>query len=105
MSSEWIVPIVVALIMGPTVVILGRVRKENSDQHAEGRRLMIAHGVKIDGLGNKIDVVGSKLDGHLGWHKGRESQPEHAPIPNGVQPGTIVSSGTYTETATVVATS
>jgi hypothetical protein len=62
MAEIW-VPIVVALIMGPIVVILQKLRKENTDQHAEGRILL-----KV--IGNKVDKIGSKLDNHIGWHEG-----------------------------------
>ena len=62
MAEIW-VPIVVALIMGPVVVILQKLRKENTDQHAEGRILL-----KV--IGNKVDKIGSKLDNHIGWHEG-----------------------------------
>ena len=62
MAEIW-VPIVVALIMGPVVVILQKLRKENTDQHTEGRILL-----KV--IGNKVDKIGSKLDNHIGWHEG-----------------------------------
>ena len=62
MAEIW-VPVVVALIMGPVVVILQKLRKENTDQHAEGRILL-----KV--IGNKVDKIGSKLDNHIGWHEG-----------------------------------
>lgn len=60
-----IVPIVVALIGGPIVVLLSKVRSENTSQHSEAKTLLqqVAH---------KVDKVGSKLDEHIGWHKGRE---------------------------------
>ena len=60
-----VVPIVVAVITGPIVVILQRLRKENSQQHAEGRILLrnVAH---------KVEQIGTKLDEHIGWHKGKE---------------------------------
>jgi hypothetical protein len=64
MAEIW-VPIVVALIMGPIVVILQKLRKENTDQHAEGRILL-----KV--IGNKVDKIGSKLDNHIGWHEGQK---------------------------------
>lgn len=64
MPEIW-VPIVVAVITGPVVVVLSKLRKENSEQHAEGRELLQAIGVKVD-------KVGSKLDEHIGWHKGKE---------------------------------
>lgn len=64
MPEIW-VPIVVAVITGPVVVVLSKLRKENSEQHAEGREL-------LEAIGIKVDKVGSKLDEHIGWHKGKE---------------------------------
>jgi hypothetical protein len=63
MEAVW-VPIVVALITGPAVVVLQKLRKENSDQHAEGRAL-------LERVADKVDGVATKLDEHIGWHKGR----------------------------------
>jgi len=66
MPEIW-VPIVVAVITGPAVVVLSKLRKENSEQHAEGREL-------LEAIGIKVDKVGSKLDEHIGWHKGKEDK-------------------------------
>jgi len=63
MEAVW-VPIVVAVITGPAVVVLQKLRKENSDQHAEGRAL-------LERVADKVDGVATKLDEHIGWHKGR----------------------------------
>jgi len=60
-----IVPIVVAVITGPVVVLINMLRKENTQQHAEARTL-------LKQVANKVDKVGSKLDEHIGWHKGRD---------------------------------
>jgi len=49
--------------MGPVVVVLQRLRRENTDQHNEGRILLRL-------IGNKVDKIGSKIDGHIGWHDG-----------------------------------
>jgi len=59
-----LVPIVVAVIGGPLVVVIQKLRKENSDQHAEGRAL-------LERVADKVDGVATKLDEHIGWHKGR----------------------------------
>ena len=64
MAEVW-VPIVVALITGPLVVVASRLRKENSEQHAEARILLRQ-------IGRKVDKVGEKVDSHLGWHTGRK---------------------------------
>jgi len=63
-SSVW-VPIIVAIIMGPVVVVLQKLRKENTEQHAEGRILL-----KM--IGGKVDRIGTKLDEHIGWHDGQK---------------------------------
>lgn len=62
MEQIW-VPIAAAIITGPLVVVLQKLRKENTEQHEEGRLLL-----KI--IGTKVDKIGSKLDHHIGWHEG-----------------------------------
>jgi hypothetical protein len=47
------------------VVVLQRLRKENTEQHEEGRILL-----KM--IGTKVDKIGSKLDNHIGWHEGKK---------------------------------
>jgi len=64
LSSVW-VPIIVAVIMGPVVVILQKLRKENTDQHNQGQVLLRV-------IGTKVDKIGSKLDNHIGWHEGQK---------------------------------
>jgi len=63
------VPIVVAILMGPVVVVLQRLRSENADQHNEGRILLRV-------IGHKVDKIGSKIDGHIGWHDGVKDSVE-----------------------------
>lgn len=55
---EWLVPIVVAVITGPVVVILQKLRQENTSQHAESRGL-------IEHLVVKLDSIDDKLDDHI----------------------------------------
>jgi hypothetical protein len=64
MEMVW-VPIIVAIISGPLVVVLQKLRKENTEQHAEGRILL-----KM--IGSKVDKIGSRLDNHIGWHEGKK---------------------------------
>lgn len=63
MDPVWI-PVIVATISGPLVVVIQKLRKENTQQHAEGRAL-------LERVADKVDSVGQKLDEHIGWHKGR----------------------------------
>ena len=60
------VPIIVALITGPAVVVLNKLRSENTSQHAESRDL-------LQKVADKVDNVGTKLDEHIGWHKGKDA--------------------------------
>jgi hypothetical protein len=60
-----VVPIIVALITGPVVVLLNKLRKENTDQHAEARLLMRV-------LARKVDKVSDKIDQHIDWHMNRK---------------------------------
>ena len=60
---EWAIPVAVAVITGPVVVLLQLLRRENTNQHAEGRELLRE-------VIQKVDTVGSKIDGHIGWHEG-----------------------------------
>ena len=58
---EWLVPIVVAVIGGPLVVVVQKLRSENTSQHAESRELLYK-------VAYKVDKVDEKLDGHIDWH-------------------------------------
>ena len=60
-----IVPIVVALISGPIVVILQKLRTENTEQHAESRLL-------LERVADRVEKVDEKLDGHIDWHLNKE---------------------------------
>ena len=52
--ADWVVPVLVAVIGGPVVVLIQQFRKESSEQH----------GV----LAGKIDKIADKLDNHIEWH-------------------------------------
>jgi hypothetical protein len=61
----WWVPIVTAVITGPVVVILQKLRKENTSQHAESRGLLEHLVVKIDKVDDKIDHLEDRLETHI----------------------------------------
>ena len=54
---SWLVPILVAVITGPVVVLLEKLRKENTSQHAESRQL-------LDHLVSSVDDVRDDLRDH-----------------------------------------
>ena len=51
---DWLVPILVAVIGGPLVVLVQTFKRESSEQHSV--------------LAGKIDKLADKLDGHIEWH-------------------------------------
>lgn len=55
---DWLVPIAVAVIGGPVVVLLQQLRKENTSQHAESRGIL-TH------ILDKMEKVDDKLDAHI----------------------------------------
>ena len=62
---EWLVPVIVAVIGGPIVVLLQQLRKENTEQHSESRAL-------LERVADRVDKVDEKLDGHIDWHLKKE---------------------------------
>jgi hypothetical protein len=53
--EAWLVPIVVAVLTGPVVVVLQKLRSENTSQHAESRGLLEHLVIKIDNIDDKLD--------------------------------------------------
>jgi hypothetical protein len=53
--DSWLVPIIVAVLTGPVVVILQKLRSENTSQHAESRGLLEHLVIKIDNIDDKLD--------------------------------------------------
>lgn len=69
---EWLVPIIVAVITGPVVVVLQKLRRENTEQHAENGLLLRSIGRRVDRIGEEVHEVAGELREHLGWHKGQK---------------------------------
>ena len=53
----WI-PVLVGIITGPVVVILQKLRKQNTEQHSESRGIL-TH------ILNKVEKIDDKLDTHI----------------------------------------
>lgn len=54
-----------AVITGPVVVILQKLRKENTSQHAESRGLLEHLVIKMDKVDDKIDHLEQRFEDHL----------------------------------------
>jgi hypothetical protein len=61
----WWTPIVAAVITGPVVVVLQKLRRENTGQHNESRHL-------LEHLVIKVDRIGDKLDNHITEHHDKD---------------------------------
>ena len=58
---DWLVPILVAVIGGPTMWLLHRLERNNSDQHRNN--LDTLH--RIEG---KVENVQEQMTSHIEWH-------------------------------------
>ena len=65
--SSWIVPIVVALIGGPLMVLFARFDKRNTQQHGENMKI-------LQRVETKVDKVDDRLSGHIDWHLDRDNK-------------------------------
>jgi hypothetical protein len=63
--EAWLVPIIVAVLTGPVVVILQKLRSENTSQHAESRGLLEHLVIKIDNIDDKLDEHISDPTSHI----------------------------------------
>lgn len=54
-----------AVITGPVVVILQKLRRENTSQHAESRGLLEHLVIKMDKVDDKIDHLEQRFEDHL----------------------------------------
>jgi uncharacterized membrane-anchored protein YhcB (DUF1043 family) len=57
----WWVPIVVAVITGPIVVVMKRFDTRNTDQHAENQKVLLR-------IETKVDHIDTRLDDHIDYH-------------------------------------
>jgi len=57
----WWVPIVVAVITGPLVVVMRQFEKKNTQQHGENLRV-------LNRIEKKVDHIDNRLDDHIDYH-------------------------------------
>ena len=61
---NWWVPIVVAVITGPVVVLLQRLRSENTEQHAESRSLLHHMIIRVDDIHDNLHELKEDFNEH-----------------------------------------
>lgn len=63
----WWVPIVVAVITGPLVVLMRRFDRRNTEQHGANMRV-------LERIETKVDKLDDRLDGHIDWHSHKDNK-------------------------------
>lgn len=66
--SVWFVPIIVAVISGPLVVLMSRFDKRNTEQHDRNMEELRRIGESVDDVGVKVTKLDDRLDRHVEWH-------------------------------------
>jgi len=66
--SVWFVPIAVAVISGPLVVVMSRFDKRNTEQHDRNMQELKRIGDSVDSVGEKVDKLDDRIDRHIEWH-------------------------------------
>jgi hypothetical protein len=66
--AVWVVPIVVAIITGPVVVLLARFDRRNTEQHDRNMIELQRIGDSVQRVDTKIDRLDKRIDDHIDWH-------------------------------------
>lgn len=66
--SVWLVPIVVAVITGPLVVLMSKFDKRNTEQHDRNMEELQRIGDSVEKIDLKVDRIDDRLDHHMEWH-------------------------------------
>jgi len=74
--NDWIVPIVVAILGSPLVMLIQKGRKENQLDHASVMTTLTETNVMVKNIDKKVEKVDDKLDGHIDWHMNRKQDAE-----------------------------
>jgi len=59
-----------AIITATAVIIIAVVNRQGNRSHNEHDKTMMT----LDRIEDKVDDLGTKVDGHLGWHDGIEGK-------------------------------
>jgi len=73
--SVWLVPIAVAVISGPLVVLMSKFDRRNTEQHDRNMQELKRIGDSVDSVGVKVDKLDDRLDRHIEWHVTERDAP------------------------------
>lgn len=66
--SVWFVPIAVAVISGPLVMLMSRFDRRNTEQHDRNMSELQRIGDSVQRVDTKIDRLDKRIDDHIDWH-------------------------------------
>ena len=66
--SGWFVPIAVAIITGPIVVLMARFDRRNTEQHDNNMTELRRIGKTVENVDSKVEKIDERLDHHMEWH-------------------------------------
>lgn len=66
--SGWFVPIAVAIITGPIVVLMARFDRRNTEQHDNNMMELRRIGRTVENVDSKVEKIDERLDHHMEWH-------------------------------------
>lgn len=79
--DPWWVPIAVATITGPVVVLMRRFERRNTLQHDQNMETLQRIDHSVERVADQIERIDERLDDHIDWHlRGDErgSRPKSA---------------------------
>jgi predicted metallo-beta-lactamase superfamily hydrolase len=69
----WWVPLAVAVITGPLVVLMRRFDRRNTEQHDRNMELLVNIHRSVDRVGDRVDDVSKRLTDHIEYHLDRDT--------------------------------
>lgn len=66
--AQWWVPIAVAVIGGPLMLLLSRFDRRNTEQHDRNMEALQKIGRSVEKVGDKVDRLDDRIDRHIEWH-------------------------------------
>ncbi len=66
--DPWWVPLAVATITGPIVVLMRRFDRRNTEQHDRNMEALQRIDRSVEHVAGQIDRIDERLDDHIDWH-------------------------------------
>ena len=73
--EPWWVPLAVATITGPIVVLMRRFDRRNTEQHDRNMEALQRIDRSVEHVAGQIDRIDERLDDHIDWHLRGDERP------------------------------